>query len=92
MPIYDDADVPPETDAAPETDLPTTPTACRIRVTPDFVQSEDFEKLPSLLQSCKGDSPVEIAVGQRRWRMETLRVNPVQVGRFLKTLGLAVEE
>ena len=100
MPIYDDADAPPD-DAmpidAPVVTAPAAPPApCRIRVTEDFVKSDDFEKLASLLQSCKGEAPVEIAVTTpgkpRRWRIADLRVNPARVGPFLKPLGLSLEE
>lgn len=76
----------------------TVPRACRICLTEAFVKSDDFATLPALLQSCRGETPVEITVGlangaRRRWRVPTVTVNVDSVSKHLRILpGVAVEE
>jgi DNA polymerase-3 subunit alpha len=71
---------------------------CRISISETFVQSENFDSLPSLLQSCQGESPVEIVVAManghhRRWRIPGLRVNPANVAKYTRILqGVTIEE
>jgi len=86
---------------APPTDMPAdeqAPQLCRICVTEEFVKSDKFDNIPSLLQSCQGDAPVEVAViaptgHRRRWRIPNLRVNTKQVGQFMRILnGISIEE
>ena len=72
---------------APEI-TPETPTCCRMLLTEAFVKSDDFEKLPSLLQSLPGEAVVEIAVlpannAARSWRLPEIRVNPEQLAKHL---------
>jgi DNA polymerase-3 subunit alpha len=91
MSQYTDADAPPPVKAPP-----ATATSFRLRLTEAFVTTDDFDKLPGLLQSCKGDSPVEITVlataGPRRFRVPNLCVNPDWAGRFVGVLpGAEVE-
>ena len=58
-------------DAPPSEPMPPTPppTSCQIRLTEDFLKSDQFDSIPSLLQACPGDAPVEMVVvsadGQR---------------------------
>ncbi len=72
--------------------------ACRICLSEAFVKSDDFATLPALLQSCRGDAPVEISVSlpggaRRRWRIPQLTVNPDSVIKHLRILpGVSVEE
>jgi len=80
------------TDAAPP-----PPAVCRISLTEDFANSDYFNSLPSLLQSCRGDSPVEITVrttqGRRVWRIPSLTVSHAHVVKHLRILpGVTVEE
>ena len=82
-----------DTDAPPSEDAPTAPRAVRIRLTEAFVTSNDFGSLPGLLQSCRGDAPVELTVATRRWRIPNLTVNPARVGKLVSILdGVSVEE
>ncbi|MHB9130675.1 MAG: DNA polymerase III subunit alpha [Armatimonadota bacterium] len=81
-------DIPPE-ETAPVAEISAG--ACRICLTAAFVNSEDFEKLSSILQSCKGEAEVEIAVslpagGKRRWSVPNLRVNTPRVAQFIRVL------
>jgi len=90
---FSDTDAPPAATAAEGPD----PSVCHIRLSEDFVRSEDFATLPGLLQSCRGDAPVEILVGAvtniRRWRVSGLRVDTARVMKFLDILpGASVEE
>ena len=63
-------------------------TVCRMIVSEEFLKSADFEKLPSLLASLPGDSPLEIVVTKpqgekRRWMIPNMKVNPAQLRRHL---------
>ena len=105
-PIEDDMVDFDDTDAPPELEAPSTAPAavkapvrpCRICLSESFVTSDDFEKLASTLQACRGDSPVEIAVmlasgRHRRWRVPELRVNRESAVKILRVLPqVTVEE
>ncbi len=100
VPVVTSAPVPPPAPtavaaSAAVASAPANP--CRICVTEDFVQSEDLEQLASLLQSCRGETPVELAVlltdgNRRRWRLPDLRVNPAGIAKFLRVLPGATLE
>jgi DNA polymerase-3 subunit alpha len=84
---YSDADAPPPGDDTP------APRTVRLRLTETFVKSDDFSTLPGLLQSCRGDAPVEIAVATRRWRVPGLLVHPGRIAKFISVLdGVTVDE
>ncbi|HEY3378816.1 MAG TPA: DNA polymerase III subunit alpha [Armatimonadota bacterium] len=94
MGTFDDTDAPP---AIVEEAQPSVAAPCRITVTAEFVASEQFSSLPALLQSCKGDSPVEIAIAlangqRRRWRVPGLAVNAERIAKHLIILrGASLE-
>lgn len=76
---------------------PVSQPSCRVCVTEDFLKSEQFDTLPSLLQTCRGDMPLEISVAlangqRRRWRIANLRVSPTHVEKFISRIpGTSME-
>ncbi|HEX2949127.1 MAG TPA: OB-fold nucleic acid binding domain-containing protein, partial [Armatimonadota bacterium] len=68
--------------------------SCRLCLSEEFVRSEQFLSLPSLLQGCKGEAPLEITIKQvngmkRCWRIPSINVDPKRIAQHLIVLGKA---
>lgn len=100
--MVEEYDAPPQIDPPPSdweaAVVAAPPAPCRICLTEEFVTSDRFDSFPSLLQSCRGENPVEVSIqhpnGQRRrWQLPGLTVNSKNLSAFIRVLpGASLDE